>query len=42
LPPASAGAPFELRLRARDWSLARVGERLTPVSARLVSVESVP
>lgn len=42
LPPASAGAPFELRLRARDWTLARVGERLTPVSARLVSVESVP
>ena len=39
---AEAAAPFELRLRAHDWTLARVLDTLVPVSARLVAAESRP
>ncbi len=42
LGPAQAAAPFEVRIQAQDWSLARVNERLLPVAARLDFVESLP
>jgi hypothetical protein len=42
LAPAQAAAPFEVRILAADWALARVLERRLPVSARLVSVSSLP
>ncbi len=33
--------PFEVRIRAADWGLERVGERRRPVAARLVAVTSL-
>lgn len=42
LAPAQAAAPFEVRILAEDWALARVLERRVPVSARLVAVSSLP
>lgn len=42
LGPAQGAAPFEVRIRAEDWALARVNERLVPAAAGLGFVESLP